>query len=78
MVTAETIYPSINALIQQLDPGERRKLENLILGAVESKEKRKARIAAELEKKQRYRNDSRANSRGNCRNSKPQKTKTKL
>lgn len=68
MVTAEHLFPSINALIQQLDPGERQKLESLILGAVESREKRKARIAANLDKKERYRitkNVNTRNSRGN-------------
>lgn len=54
-MTAEQIFPFINAQLQQMqDPGERRKLENLILGAVESRERKKARIYAELDKKPRY------------------------
>ena len=55
-MTAEQVYPSIRMLIQQVQGfSERQKLENLILGAVESKEKRKARISAQLEKKERFR-----------------------
>lgn len=54
-MTAEQAYPAISAIIQQLqDPGEKRKLETMILGAVESFERRKARIAANLEKYDRY------------------------
>lgn len=54
-MTAEQAFPAVKMLIQQVqDSGERLKLENLILGAVESKEKRKARISAQLEKKERY------------------------
>lgn len=55
-MTAEQAFPAVKMLIQQVqDSGERLKLENLILGAVESKEKRKARISAQLEKKERFR-----------------------
>lgn len=54
-MTAEQVYPSIKMLIQQVqDFSERQKLENLILGAVESREKRKAKILAQLDKKDRY------------------------
>ena len=49
-MTAEQIYPSVKLLIQQVqDSSERKKLENLILGAVESRERRKARISALLD-----------------------------
>lgn len=45
----------VKAIINQVqDPIERQKLENWILGAVESKEKRKDRIRASLDKKERY------------------------
>lgn len=55
-MTAEQVYPSIRMLIQQVqDFSERQKLENLILGAVESREKRKAKILAQLDKKERFR-----------------------
>lgn len=54
-MTADQVFPALKTLIQQVqDSGERKKLENLILGAVESKERRKARILAQLEKKERY------------------------
>ena len=54
-MTAEQIYPSVKLLIQQVqDSSERKKLENLILGAVESRERRKARISALLDKKERF------------------------
>ena len=54
-MTADQAFPAVKMLIQQVqDSGERLKLENLILGAVESKERRKARITAQLDKKDRY------------------------
>lgn len=54
-MTAEQAFQPITSLINQVqDPGERRKLENLILGAVESRERKKARIYAELDKNPRY------------------------
>ncbi|MDV3583402.1 hypothetical protein CMU85_18030 [Elizabethkingia anophelis] len=54
-MTADQAFPAVKMLIQQVqDLGERQKLENLILGAVESKEKRKARILAQLDRKERY------------------------
>lgn len=54
-MTAEQAFLPIRTLINQVkDSGERLKLENLILGAVESKERRKARILANLELKPRY------------------------
>ena len=55
-MTADQAFPAVKMLIQQVqDSGERLKLENLILGAVESKERRKARITAQLDKKERFR-----------------------
>ena len=55
-MTAEQAFPAVKMLIQQVqDSSERLKLENLILGAVESRERRKARISAQLDKKERYR-----------------------
>lgn len=55
-MTAEQVYPAVKSLIEQVqDSSERQKLENLILGAVESREKRKARILAQLDRKERYR-----------------------
>lgn len=55
-MTAEQAFPAVKMLLQQVqDSSERKKLENLILGAVESKERRKARILAQLDKKERYR-----------------------
>lgn len=54
-MTAEQAFLPIRTLINQVqDSGERVKLENLILGAVESKERRKARILANLDRKPRY------------------------
>lgn len=54
-MTAEQAFPAVKMLIQQVqDSGERQKLEHLILGAVESRERRKARITAQLDKKERY------------------------
>lgn len=54
-MTAEQAFLPIRTLINQVkDSGERIKLENLILGAVESKERRKARILENLESKPRY------------------------
>lgn len=54
-MTAEQAFPAVKMLIQQVqDSGERLKLENLILGAVESRERRKARILANLERKPRF------------------------
>ncbi|QIG88348.1 hypothetical protein G6R40_01165 [Chryseobacterium sp. POL2] len=54
-MTAEQAYPAIKTLIEQVqDLGERKKLENLILGAVESRERKKAQILAQLDKKERY------------------------
>ena len=54
-MTAEQAFPAVKMLIQQVqDSSERLKLENLILGAVESRERRKARISAQLEKKERF------------------------
>lgn len=54
-MTAEQAYPAVKMLIQQVqNPSERKKLETMILGAVESFEKRKARISAQLEKYDRY------------------------
>lgn len=54
-MTADQAFPAVKMLIQQVqDLGERQKLENLILGAVESREKRKARILAQLDRKERY------------------------
>ncbi|MCL1648258.1 hypothetical protein M2T70_04775 [Elizabethkingia anophelis] len=53
---AEEAYQIYKAIIGQIkDPGEILKLNNLILGAVEDLEKRKARIAARLDGKERYR-----------------------
>lgn len=55
-MTAEQAFMPIRTLINQVqDLGERQKLENLILGAVESRERKKARILALLDKKERYR-----------------------
>ena len=54
-MTAEQIYPSVKLLIQQVqDSSERKKLESMILGAVESRETRKARISAQLDNKERF------------------------
>lgn len=54
-MTAEQAFQPITSLINQVqDTGERLKLKNLILGAVESKEKQKARIRAQLDKNPRY------------------------
>lgn len=54
-MTAEQAFPAVNAIIKQVqDPGERQLLENKILGAVESFERRKARISATLDKYDRY------------------------
>lgn len=54
-MTADQAFPAVKMLIQQVqDLGERQKLENLILGAVESREKRKSRILAQLDRKERY------------------------
>ena len=54
-MTAEQAFPAVSAILQQVhDPGERKLLETKILGAVESFERRKARIAANLEKYDRY------------------------
>lgn len=54
-MTAEQAFPAVSAIIKQVqDPGERKLLETKILGAVESFERRKARIAASLEKSDRY------------------------
>ena len=55
-MTAEQAFQPIKSIISQVqDSGERTKLENLILGAVESRERRKSRILAQLDKKERYR-----------------------
>ncbi|CAA7196848.1 hypothetical protein [Chryseobacterium potabilaquae] len=54
-LTADQIYPSVMFQINQVqDPSERQKLETMILGAVESKLRRKARISAQLDKIPRY------------------------
>lgn len=54
-MTAEQAFMPIKTLINQVqDSGERNKLESMILGAVESKERRKARILANLDRKPRY------------------------
>lgn len=54
-MTAEQIFPAVKTLIQQVqDLGERKKLENLILGAVESRERKKAQILARLDRKERF------------------------
>jgi hypothetical protein len=54
-MTAEQAYPAIRAIIEQMrDPAERNKLEKKILGAVESFQTRKAKIAAELDLNPRY------------------------
>ena len=54
-MTAEQAFPAVSAIIKQVhDPDERKLLETKILGAVESFERRKARIAANLEKSDRY------------------------
>ena len=54
-MTAEQIYPSVKLLIQQVqDSSERKKLESMILGAVEGFEARKARISAQLDNKERF------------------------
>lgn len=54
-MTANEAYPIINAILQQVqDPGERKILETKILGAVESYETLKSRIAAQLDKNPRY------------------------
>lgn len=54
-MTADQAFPAVKMLIQQVqDSGERLKLDNLILGAVESKERKKARISAHLDKYPRY------------------------
>lgn len=52
---AEQAYPAIKILLDQVsDIEERKKLENMILGAVESFEKRKKRILERLDRKPRY------------------------
>ncbi len=54
-MTANEAYPIIQAILQQVqDPSERKKIENKILGAVESFEQKKARISAQLDKNPRY------------------------
>lgn len=54
-MTADQALPAVLAIIQQVqEPGERQKLETKILGAVESFERRKARISAQLDKSPRY------------------------
>ncbi len=54
-MTAEQAFPAVYAIIQQVqDSGERQKLETKILGAVESYERRKARISAMLDKNPKY------------------------
>lgn len=54
-MTAEQAFPAVFAIIQQVqDPGEKRKLETKILGAVESFERRVSRISAQLDKNPRY------------------------
>ncbi len=53
-LTAEQIYPSVKAMILQLDNCEREKLETMILGEVESFDKRVARISAELNEDDNY------------------------
>lgn len=53
-MTAEQAYPAVKMLIQQVNPGERQKLETMILVAVESFEKRKVRISENLDKRDRY------------------------
>lgn len=53
---AEQVWPAISSLLNQLEnDAERKKLENKILGAVESYEKGIARLNAELDKIPRYR-----------------------
>lgn len=54
-MTAEQAFPVVKSIIQQVqDPSERIKLETKILGAVESYERKKARITASLDRKPRY------------------------
>ncbi len=54
-MTAEQAYPAIRAILEQMrDPAERTKLEKKILGAVESFQTRKAKIAADLDLNPRY------------------------
>lgn len=54
-MTADQAFPAVSAIINQVqDPGERKLLETKILGAVESFERRKVRIAASLDKYDRY------------------------
>ncbi len=54
-LTAEQIFPSVKAIISQVtDIVERNKLETMILGEVESFERRVARISAELDKDDNY------------------------
>ncbi|WP_313214144.1 hypothetical protein [Soonwooa sp.] len=54
-LTADQALPTIELLIKQVSsPIEKQKIENWILGAVESKEKRKDRIRNTLDKKEKY------------------------
>lgn len=53
-LTAEQIFPSVKVMLSQLDNAEREKLEQMILGEVESFNRRVARISAELNKSDRY------------------------
>lgn len=53
-LTAEQIFPSVKVMLSQLDNTEREKLETMILGEVESFDRRVARISAELNKNDRY------------------------
>lgn len=54
-MTADQAFKIYEAIIIQVqDPSERILLEKKILGAVESFEKRIARISARLDKKERY------------------------
>lgn len=54
-LTAEDIFPAIESLINQLgNPIEKNKIETMILGIVESFERRKNRISLELDKVEKY------------------------
>lgn len=43
-MTVEQAYPLVKSILSQMDFAERKKLETMILGAVESREARKAEI----------------------------------
>lgn len=67
-MTAEQAFPAVAAIINQVqDPGERKILETKILGAVESFEKRKARISAALERFERYKIKPQKNKKSHSR-----------